>query len=232
MVWRMDHNIRNRQRLFLRFSYWNISDLPIDPLGSGLCADRCSENYHSSAMAAGYTHTFTPTVIFGFNVSVSRFNYNRSPKNSGFDLTTVGWPSTYNQSVPAIMRTPPTPCVANFADNIICTQGQSFIQDRNTQYNLSPSFLSLFTSLGTLLCCALPSLLVLVGLGATVASVLSQAPWLVSMSHHKHWVFLTAGLLISAPLARHASPACQGSPGPAFLSQIFCSAMPTILTTS
>jgi hypothetical protein len=38
------------------------------------------------------------------------------------------------------------------------------------------SFLSLFTSLGTLLCCALPSLLVLFGLGATVATVLSEVP--------------------------------------------------------
>ena len=59
------------------------------------------------------------------------------------------------------------------------------------------SYLSLFTSLGTLLCCALPSLLVLFGLGATVASVLSEAPWLVAMSHHKNWVFLVAGVLIS-----------------------------------
>jgi mercuric ion transport protein len=60
------------------------------------------------------------------------------------------------------------------------------------------SYLSLFTSLSTLLCCALPSLFVLFGLGATVTSVLSQAPWLVAMSHHKHWVFLVAGFLISA----------------------------------
>ena len=60
------------------------------------------------------------------------------------------------------------------------------------------SYLSLFTSLGTLLCCALPSLLVLFGLGATVASVLSEAPWLVAMSHHKHWVFMIAGVLISS----------------------------------
>lgn len=59
------------------------------------------------------------------------------------------------------------------------------------------SYLSLFTSIGTLLCCALPSLLVLFGLGATVTSTLSAAPWLVTMSHHKHWVFVTAGLLIS-----------------------------------
>src|SRR4051812_34901212 len=60
------------------------------------------------------------------------------------------------------------------------------------------SYLSLFTSMSTLLCCALPSLFVLFGMGATVASVLSQARWLVAMSHHKHWVFLLAGLLISA----------------------------------
>src|ERR1700689_2022344 len=59
------------------------------------------------------------------------------------------------------------------------------------------SFLSLFTSLGTLLCCALPSLLVLFGLGATVATVLSEVPWLVDLSRHKDWVFIVAGLMIT-----------------------------------
>lgn len=33
-----------------------------------------------------------------------------------------------------------------------------------------PGYLSLFASVGTLVCCALPAMLVLVGLGATVAS--------------------------------------------------------------
>ncbi|HYY68497.1 MAG TPA: hypothetical protein VE734_02095 [Terriglobales bacterium] len=59
-------------------------------------------------------------------------------------------------------------------------------------------YVSLFTSLGTLLCCALPSLFVLVGLGATVASVVSAAPWLISLSRHKNWTFAIAGLLIAA----------------------------------
>ena len=58
------------------------------------------------------------------------------------------------------------------------------------------NYLSLFTSFGTLLCCALPSLLVLFGLGATVASFLSAVPWLVTLSRHKNWVFAIAGLLI------------------------------------
>jgi len=139
VVTRLDHNLTNKQRLFLRFNYWHVLDLPIDPLENGLCADRCAEDYHSNALAAGYTYGTNPTTVFGFNASVSRFTYNRSPVNSGFDLTTIGWPASYNEAVPSEMRTPPTPCVANFADSIMCTQGQSFIQDRNTQYYMSPS---------------------------------------------------------------------------------------------
>jgi hypothetical protein len=79
------------------------------------------------------------------------------------------------------------------------------------------SYLSLFTSFGTLLCCALPSLLVLLGLGATVASFLSAVPWLVTVSRHKLWVFAVSGLLIGgnllyiyvvAPRLQRAGTAC------------------------
>jgi hypothetical protein len=38
---------------------------------------------------------------------------------------------------------------------------------------------------------------VLLGFGATVASVLTAAPWLVTLSRHKGWVFAMAGLLIA-----------------------------------
>ena len=85
------------------------------------------------------------------------------------------------------------------------------------------SYLSLFTSFGTLLCCALPSLLVLCGLGATVASFLSVAPWLVSLSRHKQWMFLIAGLLIAisflyvyriAPRLKAVGDACSIETGP------------------
>src|SRR5215468_5011067 len=69
-------------------------------------------------------------------------------------------------------------------------------QQRRTSGVLS--YLSLFTSVGTLLCCALPSLLVLAGLGATVASTLSSLPWLVVLSRHKSLTFAASGLLIGA----------------------------------
>jgi hypothetical protein len=139
VVARVDQDITMRQRLFVRFSHWNVMDLPIDPLGDGLCADRCAENYSTNAEVAAYNYNINASTVFEFNASLSRFKYNRSPSNAGFDLTSIGWPARYNQVVPSIMRTPPTPCVANFSDNIMCTQGQSYIQDRDTQYNLSPS---------------------------------------------------------------------------------------------
>jgi mercuric ion transport protein len=59
------------------------------------------------------------------------------------------------------------------------------------------NYFSLFTSLSTLLCCALPSLLVLFGLGASVASMLSFMPWLVTLSRHKQWTFAVSGVLIA-----------------------------------
>lgn len=67
---------------------------------------------------------------------------------------------------------------------------------------------ALVASLGTLVCCALPSLLVFLGLGTTVAAAVSAAPWLVALSRHKEWVFLAAGLLIAGSrlYARHVAP--------------------------
>src|SRR3984885_12132197 len=59
------------------------------------------------------------------------------------------------------------------------------------------SYFSLFSSFSTLICCALPSVLVLLGMGTTVASLLSAAPWLVSFSRHKIWTFSIAGILIA-----------------------------------
>lgn len=46
---------------------------------------------------------------------------------------------------------------------------------------------------GTLLCCALPILLVALGMGATVAAWVSAAPWLVTLSHFKAWLFAASG---------------------------------------
>lgn len=57
--------------------------------------------------------------------------------------------------------------------------------------------LSLFTSLGTILCCALPALLVSLGMGAALAGLVGAAPWIAVISDYKAYVFGGAGLLIA-----------------------------------
>jgi Carboxypeptidase regulatory-like domain/TonB dependent receptor len=137
-VARVDQNINSTNRIFGRFSYWKMLSLAQDPFGTGLCKDRCSENTRSKSIAVGYTHTFSPTTIADFNISASRFHYLRLPINSGFDMSQEGWPSAYNSFVPDTERTPLTPCFGVSDSNVTCSQGQSSIDDHNTQWNLSP----------------------------------------------------------------------------------------------
>jgi mercuric ion transport protein len=58
------------------------------------------------------------------------------------------------------------------------------------------TILSLFTSTGTLICCALPALLITLGMGMTLASLTVSLPWLFSLSRYKGIVFIAAGILL------------------------------------
>jgi len=55
---------------------------------------------------------------------------------------------------------------------------------------------ALLGSFGTLLCCALPALLVSMGAGAVVASMVTAMPQLVWLSEHKIALFIFAGVML------------------------------------
>lgn len=57
--------------------------------------------------------------------------------------------------------------------------------------------LSLFGSLSTLLCCALPALFVSLGLGAAVAGVVTAVPQLVWLSERKAYLFVACGIMLA-----------------------------------
>ncbi|HUQ25492.1 MAG TPA: hypothetical protein VM140_07460 [Burkholderiales bacterium] len=59
------------------------------------------------------------------------------------------------------------------------------------------SWLSVFTSGSTLVCCALPALLVAIGAGAALSGLVSAIPQLVWLSEHKGAVFGIAGLMLA-----------------------------------
>ncbi|MGA2807436.1 MAG: carboxypeptidase-like regulatory domain-containing protein [Terracidiphilus sp.] len=136
---RVDQKINDKQNIFGRFSQWNNLNQPEDPLGTGLCLDRCTETMTSKGIAVGYNYVFTPNVIGNLDVSATRFNYLRTPKNSGFDFTTIGWNSAFNSELSSSERTPPTIGVSNESDNVMATQGQSYIVDHDTQTWISPT---------------------------------------------------------------------------------------------
>jgi len=56
--------------------------------------------------------------------------------------------------------------------------------------------LSLFVSSGTILCCALPALLVSIGAGATLSSLISTFPQLVIISIYKTQIFFCAFIVL------------------------------------
>ncbi len=135
---RVDYQINSKSHIFGRYSYWKLADLPRDPFGTGICQDRCTETYHTNALAIGYSYTVNSTTIADLNVSASRFRYLRVPVNAGFDVTKEFFPAAYNPVVPSIERTPLTPCLGISDGLISCSQGQSAISDKDTQYNFSP----------------------------------------------------------------------------------------------
>ena len=58
------------------------------------------------------------------------------------------------------------------------------------------NYLTLFSSTGTLLCCALPALLVSLGLGAVMAGLATHVPGLIWVSENKIVVFIFAGFML------------------------------------
>jgi hypothetical protein len=81
--------------------------------------------------------------------------------------------------------------------------------------SLWTSLLSLFASSSTLVCCALPALLVALGAGAALSSLVSAFPQVVWLSQHKEALFVIAGLamVVSGALQwRNGNAPCPTDP--------------------
>lgn len=59
------------------------------------------------------------------------------------------------------------------------------------------AWLALITTMGTIVCCALPITLVALGMGATMAALVSNVPFLVTLSQHKILVFTISGSMLA-----------------------------------
>ncbi|QDK37530.1 hypothetical protein [Bdellovibrio sp. NC01] len=59
------------------------------------------------------------------------------------------------------------------------------------------TYLTLFSSAGTLVCCALPALFVSLGMGAVLAGVATKVPGLIWISENKIGVFVFAAFMLT-----------------------------------
>ena len=75
-------------------------------------------------------------------------------------------------------------------------------------------WLVLFTSSTTLVCCALPILLVTLGLGAVSASLFGNLPFLVTLAQYKGWMFTGSGavLILTGWLMFRSGRMCPADP--------------------
>jgi hypothetical protein len=99
------------------------------------------------------------------------------------------------------------------------TSGKNMLSDSapkssTTNQQTGVTWLALLTTTGTLVCCALPIILVSLGMGATVAALTSNLPFLITLSENKIWVFGISGALLAlaAWLIYRANNSCPVDP--------------------
>lgn len=134
---RVDHTVSDKQRVFVRYTYWSNLNLPIDPYNTKTCVDRCTESMNTNQAVIGDTYTITPTMFLDLRLSFSRFSYDRTALTAGYDLTQLGWPAALNTAV--AVRVQPIPIVTGY-NGVFGTNGTgSTIVARNDVYSLSPN---------------------------------------------------------------------------------------------
>jgi hypothetical protein len=108
---RIDQNIGNKQRIFGRFTWWHIDDIPFNPMLNFTGNSPSHNTTHSIVL--GDTYTFTSNTVMDVRVSYMRQYYDDLPVNVGFDLSKMGtaaWASL-NKLIPYTIL--PGPSITN-----------------------------------------------------------------------------------------------------------------------
>jgi hypothetical protein len=103
---RVDYNLSNKQRLFGRYTYWNLKDTPVSRVGNyngWQTADSYSVNDTHQAVL-GDTIAFTPNTILDVRVNYLREYYPTGiPASLGTDFQKDGFSGTYLTAIASQM---------------------------------------------------------------------------------------------------------------------------------
>jgi hypothetical protein len=108
---RIDQNISDKQRIFGRFTWWNLSDIPFNPMMNFTGNSPSHNTTHHIVL--GDTYTFTPNTVGDFRVSYLRQYYDDLPPSVGIDLAQFGpaWASLNKLVAPNTIL--PSPRITN-----------------------------------------------------------------------------------------------------------------------
>jgi hypothetical protein len=89
-VAKIDHQVSDKNHISSRYTFWKNKNLPQDPLGTGMCQDRCAENFQVNNWVLNDTHVFNPTTILDVRLSYMRFVYDRVALLTSYSPATIG----------------------------------------------------------------------------------------------------------------------------------------------
>lgn len=118
IVARGDQNISDRQHLMLRYTRWTNLNFPIDPFGTGVCQDRCTERFVTNNAEIDDVYNFSPTTIMDLRLSYNRMAYNRIPADVGLDLSQLG-PDWAPLNSEVVLRDLPNPNFTGGPDSFL-----------------------------------------------------------------------------------------------------------------
>jgi hypothetical protein len=103
-TWRLDHNISEKFRVFGRTSWYDRTSTYsnwFDNISTGEWFA-----FHSINSAFDTVYTLNATTVMNLRYGYNRFirDVNRNPAAVGFDLTSLGLPKSWNDSIPANVR--------------------------------------------------------------------------------------------------------------------------------
>ncbi len=132
---RGDYAISSRQNAFARYTRWTLSNLAQDPYHNGTCFDsgQCPESFATHQAVIGDSISLSNSKLLDLRFSFLRFDYARNSPTLGYDLTQLGWPSSFNSSIP--YRALPGLNVTGYN-----TGGSISIIAVNNVYSFTPSF--------------------------------------------------------------------------------------------
>jgi outer membrane receptor protein involved in Fe transport len=95
---RVDHNLSEKHRLYGRFGGRQLDTTTSVALNPGFPPRGISSNPTRSALIS-FTSTFSPTILGEGRVSYTRLQFDTHPLSEGFDVASLGFPSSVTQNI-------------------------------------------------------------------------------------------------------------------------------------